>query len=406
MPILILAIAELLGTALWFTPNAVLPELMVLWSLAPADLGWLTGAVQGGFLLGTLIIGLAGLADRLDASRLFAVCCLLGALSNALLPWAGGLYGAVGLRVITGLCLAGIYPVGMKLMVGWTPGRSGVGLAWLVGMLVLGTALPHGLRALGALEGVSLSWRGGVWSASLLAMLGGAMVWRLGEAPRQDRTTPGAIPTRGTRLAGLAAFRIADFRHAAGGYFGHMWELYTLWALLPLMLAASWPGLSTAELAFGAFALIAIGGPCCWIGGAFSARLGSRQVARFALAGSGLCCALYPLLDGLPAAGLVAFLALWSALAVVDSPQFSSLSAKACPASIVGSALTLQNAIGFAISMLSLLILIPLWQAIGPWLAWLLLPGPLLGLWCLQGYARRPATALSPPQGPDPGARR
>ncbi|WP_458525428.1 MFS transporter [Onishia taeanensis] len=386
MPILILAIAELFGTALWFTPNAVLPELMALWSLAPADLGWLTGAVQGGFLLGTLIIGISGLADRLDASRLFAACCLVGALSNALLPMAGGLEMAVTLRVITGLCLAGIYPVGMKLMVGWTPGRSGVGLAWLVGMLVLGTALPHGLRALGALEAVSLSWQGGVWSASLLAILGGAMVWQLGEAPRQASTSPS--PGSGLRLGGLSAFRIAHFRHAAGAYFGHMWELYTLWALLPLMLAAGWPGLSTAELALGAFALIAVGGPCCWVGGAVSARLGSRRVATFALAGSGLCCALYPLLSALPAAGLIVFFALWSALAVVDSPQFSALSAKACPSSIVGSALTLQNAIGFAISMLSLLLLIPLWQAIGPWLSWLLLPGPLLGLWCLHGYTR------------------
>ncbi|RAR62058.1 MFS transporter [Onishia taeanensis] len=396
MPTLILAIAELFGTALWFTPNAVLPELMALWSLAPSDLGWLTGAVQGGFLLGTLIIGLTGLADRLDASRLFAACCLLGALSNALLPMAGGLDGAVTLRMITGLCLAGIYPVGMKLMVGWTPGRSGLGLAWLVGMLVLGTALPHGLRAFTALDDVTLSWRGGIWSASLLAVLGGIMVWRLGEAPRQadaapgadSGTKPGPNSGHGLRLGGLSAFGISNFRHAASAYFGHMWELYTLWALLPLMLAARWPSLTTAELAFAAFALIAVGGPCCWIGGAFSARLGSRRVAQFALAGSGLCCALYPLLSGLPAAGLIGFLALWSALAVVDSPQFSALSATACPANIVGSALTLQNAIGFAISMLSLLILIPLWQITGPWLAWLLLPGPLLGLWCLHGYTR------------------
>ncbi|WP_136252973.1 MFS transporter [Onishia niordana] len=391
MPTLILAIAELFGTALWFTPNAVLPDLMALWTLTPADLGWLTGAVQGGFLLGTLIIGLSGLADRVDASRLFAACCLLGALSNALLPLAGGLQGAVTLRVITGMCLAGIYPVGMKLMVGWMPGRSGVGLAWLVGMLVLGTALPHGLRGLTALDEITLSWRGGIWSASLLAVLGGIMVWRLGEAPCQTRATP----VRGLRLAGLSAFRIRHFRHAAGAYFGHMWELYTLWALLPLLLATRFPSLGTAELAFASFALIAIGGPCCWIGGAFSARLGSRRVAQFALAGSSLCCALYPLLSELPATGLVAFLALWSALAVVDSPQFSALSAHACPASIVGSALTMQNAIGFAISMLSLLTLIPLWQTTGPWIAWLMLPGPIIGLWCLHGYTRRQDTAPS-----------
>ncbi|PAU75392.1 MFS transporter [Halomonas salipaludis] len=400
MPTLILAIAELFGTALWFTPNAVLADLQALWRLSDADLGWLTGAVQGGFLLGTLLIGLAGLADRLDASRLFAACCLLGALSNALLPWAGGLWGAVGLRVITGMCLAGIYPVGMKLMVGWTPGKSGLGLAWLVGMLVLGTALPHGLRGLGELS-AGIPWQGGIWGASLLAVAGGAMVWRLGEAPavRQAKHSAGGP---GARLAGLEAFSIDAFRRAASAYFGHMWELYTLWALLPLMLLAAAPGLETAHLALLAFALIAVGGPACWLGGALSQRLGSRRVAQLGLSGSALCCLAYPLLGPMlaPASAggsllpVALFLALWSALAVVDSPQFSALSAAACPARIVGSALTLQNAIGFAISMLSLIVLIPLWQALGPWLAWLLLPGPVVGLWCL----RRPAEAAGPPR--------
>lgn len=381
MPALVLALAELFGTALWFTPNAVLNELQALWSLETADLGWLTGAVQGGFLAGTLLIGLYGLADRLDASRLFAACCLLGALSNALLPWAGGLWPAVTLRVVTGMCLAGIYPVGMKLMVGWTPGRTGLGLALLVGMLVLGTALPHGLRALSDLYGTDEAWRGGILGASALALTAGAMVWRLGEAPGMTsakRTAPSP-----SRLAGLGAFRIRGFRRAAGAYFGHMWELYTLWALLPLMLLAANPDFTTLMLAIAAFALIAIGGPVCWVGGWLSQRLGSQRVAQLGLAGSATCCLLFPLLTTLPITALIAFLALWSALAVVDSPQFSALSAAACPANIVGSALTLQNAIGFAISMLSLLLLIPLWESLGAWLAWVLLPGPLVGLWCL-----------------------
>ncbi|GGX96167.1 MFS transporter [Litchfieldella qijiaojingensis] len=394
MPPLIIAIAELFGTALWFTPNAVLHDLQVLWSLRTADLGWLTGAVQGGFLLGTLTIGLQGLADRLDASRLFAACCLLGALSNALLPWAGGLWGAVTLRVITGMCLAGIYPVGMKLMVGWTPGRTGLGLALLVGMLVLGTALPHGLRAFSELPGAGMSWRIGILGASGLALLAGILVWRLGEAPDVQAAKSHASATATSRLIGIQAFHIKDFRRAASAYFGHMWELYTLWALLPLMLLTALPDLSTMPLALGAFGLIAIGGPACWLGGWLSQSLSSRRVAQLGLAGSATCCALYPLLTWLPTPLLIAFLALWSALAVVDSPQFSALSAAACPTTIVGSALTLQNAIGFAVSMLSLLVLIPLWQWLGSWLAWLLLPGPLFGLWCLS--VRRRLSTASP----------
>jgi MFS family permease len=405
MPIVIIAIAEWFGTALWFTPNAVIEDLRRLWLLAPGDLGWLTGAVQCGFLLGTLGIGLSGLADRARASHLFALACVIGALSNALLPYAGGLWPAVGLRLITGLSLAGIYPIGMKLMVGWAPNRTGLGLAWLVGMLVLGTAMPHLLAGIGwsggglldqsgdglmdqsgdglvnqsgdGLAGDSGSWRLTLWIASLLALLAGIAVWRLGDAPSQARAAA-ATPSR---LAGLAAFRIADFRRAAGAYFGHMWELYTLWTLIPLLLIAADPTLSPQALAMTSFALIAVGAPGCWLGGWLSQRVGSKGVAAIGLAGSALCCLTYPwLAPHLGFTALTGFLALWSLLAVIDSPQFSALSAGACPPTLVGSALTLQNAIGFAISAISIGLLVPALSAWEATIAWWLLPGPLLGL--------------------------
>ncbi|WP_277811992.1 MFS transporter [Chromohalobacter canadensis] len=375
MPIAWIALAELFGTALWFTPNAVIEDLEREWALAAHDLGWLTGAVQVGFLLGTLMIGLSGIADRRDASRLFATCCLIGALSNGLLPWAGGLWPAVALRLITGMALAGIYPVGMKLMVGWAPQRAGLGLSWLVGMLVIGTATPH------LLAGLSLGgdWRSALWCASLLALIAGAMIWRLGEAPHLRK-----MAGKTSRWAGLDAFRIEEFRHAASAYFGHMWELYTLWALTPLLLATALPTLTTTQLAIGSFVLIAIGGPGCWLGGWLSLRLGSRRIAQLGLSGSAACCLLYPWLGGTSGIWAALFLALWSLLAVIDSPHFSALSARACPASLVGSALTLQNAIGFAISAASLAWLLPAWTALGPWVAWLMLPGPLIGLWALR----------------------
>ncbi|NWO11660.1 MFS transporter [Chromohalobacter salexigens] len=376
MPIVIIAIAEWFGTALWFTPNAVIDDLQRTWGLATGDLGWLTGAVQFGFLLGTLGLGLSGLADRTRASRLFALACLVGALSNALLPYAGGLWPAVGLRLITGLSLAGIYPIGMKLMVGWAPGRAGLGLAWLVGMLVLGTAMPH------LLAGIDWGgdWKLTLWIASLLALLAGVAVWRLGDAPCLAR-----VPTStSSRLAGLAAFGIADFRRAASAYFGHMWELYTLWALIPLLLATALPSLTTTQLALGSFVLIAIGGPGCWLGGWLSLRLGSRRIAQLGLSGSAICCLSYPWLGSMSGLWAALFLALWSLLAVIDSPHFSALSARACPASLVGSALTLQNAIGYAISAASLAWLLPIWTTLGPWVAWLMLPGPMVGLWVLR----------------------
>ena len=393
MPIVIIAIAEWFGTALWFTPNAVIGDLQRTWGLATGDLGWLTGAVQFGFLLGTLGLGLSGLADRTRASRLFALACLVGALSNALLPYAGGLWPAIGLRLVTGLSLAGIYPIGMKLMVGWAPGRAGLGLAWLVGMLVLGTAMPHLLAGLGWSGGgligqsgggsarESGDWRLTLWIASLLALLAGVAVWRLGDAPSLARAS---TPTP-SRLAGLAAFRIADFRRAAGAYFGHMWELYTLWTLIPLLLIGDNPSLSPQALSMLSFALIAVGAPGCWLGGWLSQHLGSRRVAILGLAGSAIGCLLYPWMA--PHAGfaaLVVYLAAWSLLAVIDSPQFSALSANACPATLVGSALTLQNAIGFAISAVSIGLLVPWLPVLEATIAWWLLPGPLLGLLALR----------------------
>ena len=381
MSIVIIAIAEWFGTALWFTPNAVIDDLQRTWGLATGDLGWLTGAVQFGFLLGTLCLGLSGLADRTQASRLFALACLVGALSNALLPYAGGLWPAVGLRLITGLSLAGIYPIGMKLMVGWAPGRAGLGLAWLVGMLVLGTAMPH------LLAGIDWGgdWKLTLWIASLLALLAGVAVWRLGDAPSLARAS---TPTP-SRLAGLAAFRIADFRRAASAYFGHMWELYTLWTLIPLLLIAANPSLSPQALSMLSFALIAVGAPGCWLGGWLSQHLGSRRVAILGLAGSVIGCLLYPwIAPHVGFAALVVYLAAWSLLAVIDSPQFSALSANACPATLVGSALTLQNAIGFAISAVSIGLLVPWLPTLEATIAWWLLPGPLLGLLALRRLGR------------------
>ncbi|MCP1366556.1 MFS transporter, partial [Halomonas sp. BBD48] len=160
--------------------------------------------------------------------------------------------------------------------------------------------------------------------------------------------------------------------------------LYTLWALLPLLLASALPQASGVTLALGSFALIAIGGPGCWLGGWLSQRIGSRRVAMLGLAGSGTCCLVFPWAGTLPALLAVPFLGLWSVLAVVDSAHFSALSAQAVPTQRLGTALTLQNAIGFGISVMSLIMLVPMWPLLEQWIGWLLLPGPLVGLCLLR----------------------
>ena len=392
-PVLIIVIAQLFGTSLWFSANSAADDLIRAWGIVPADIGTLTNAVQLGFILGTLTFAVSGLADRFAASRIFAVCAVLGALCNAAFALlADGMSTAVPLRFAVGFCLAGVYPLGMKLVVSWVPERAGAALAQLVGMLTLGTALPHGIR----LAGAGWSWQATILISSGLALLAAAMIARLGDGPHLKRRH-GAPPLRLGRV--FYAFSVREFRASALGYFGHQWELYAFWTLTPALVILSGlaaPG--SRALSGVAFAIIGIGALGCLFGGWWSQRIGSARVAATALAVSALCCALFPFTTDWPIWLKGALLLLWGASVVADSPHFSALSAKACPPEIVGSALAFQNSIGFAITMLS----IQLGTAwIGNWgmsIAWLLLPGPLLGLLGLYPLWRPPADTALPGQ--------
>ena len=385
-PVPVIVVAQLFGTSLWFSANSAADDLIRTWGISPADIGTLTNAVQLGFILGTLTFAVSGLADRYPASRIFAVCAILGALGNAAFAlFAGSMAAGVPLRFAVGFCLAGVYPLGMKLVVSWVPERAGAALAQLVGMLTLGTALPHGIR----LAGAGWSWQATILVSSALALVAAAMIFSLGDGPHLKRRHD-APPLRPGRV--FYAFSIREFRASALGYFGHQWELYAFWTLVPALVLLS--GLATpgsTALSGLAFAVIGIGALGCIFGGWWSQRIGSARVAATALALSALCCAVFPFVDGWPVWVKIGLLLLWGASVVADSPHFSALSARACAPEIVGSALAFQNSIGFAITMLS----IQLGTAwVGDWgtsIAWLLLPGPLLGLLGLYPLWRRPA---------------
>ncbi|MFZ9511468.1 MAG: MFS transporter [Burkholderiaceae bacterium] len=381
----LIVLAQLFGTSLWFSANSAADPLRAAWGLSLADIGALTNAVQLGFILGTFAFALSGLADRYPASRLFAVCATLGAVFNALFALAArDLVDGLVLRFAVGLALAGVYPVGMKLVVGWAPQRAGQTLAWLVGMLTLGTALPHGLRALGS----HWPWQVTLLASSVLAVGAAVLVWRLGDGPHAAHRSAGAQPA--FQRGALANFRLSAFRASALGYFGHMWELYAFWALTPALLVVAGvaqPG--SAALSAWSFAIIGIGLLGCVASGQASLRIGSARAAAVALGGSALCCALFPWTTGWPAAATVSLLLLWGLCVVADSPQFSALSARAAAPSQVGSALAIQNAIGFAITLVSIQLGTALVESWGRQVAWLLLPGPLLGLWGLWPLWRR-----------------
>ena len=376
-PLAVIVIAQLFGTSLWFSANSAGDDLMRAWALQAADIGRLTIAVQLGFILGTLGFSLSGLADRFAASRIFAVCAVLGAAANAgFALLAHGLGEGLAWRFVVGLALAGVYPLGMKLVVSWVPQHAGAALAWLVGMLTLGTALPHGVRALD----VGWGWQATLLVSSVLALLAAVMIFALGDGPHLARRAGAPRLRLGE---GLYALREPRFRASAFGYFGHQWELYAFWTLVPLLVTAA-RGAEAGSPSGPAFAVIGIGAAGCVLGGVLSRRIGSARVAAVALAVSALCCAVYPFATGWPPLLLAALMLVWGASVVADSPHFSALSARACAPESVGSALAFQNAIGFAITMASIELTTRLWPLIGDRVAWVLLPGPVLGLIALR----------------------
>ena len=376
-PLPAIVVAQLFGTSLWFSINGVWLSFSRELGLNESDLGQLTLAVQAGFIAGTLTLAMTGLADRFGASRIFLVASLLGALTNAgfVLAANQALPGLL-LRFATGLCLAGIYPLGMKLVIAWTPRYAGSALAWLVGMLTLGTALPHLMR--GATLG--LRWEWSLLGASLLAVVGGGLVFLLGDGPHLPASS-GPVPLR----QGLAALRVPRFRAVAGGYFGHMWELYAFWTLTPLLVARELDrlGAPDALISWLAFAIIGIGAAGCVLGGALSRSKGSEWVARYALTTSGLICLGYPWLAGFSPVLLMVLLLVWGLSVVADSPQFSALAAAAAPRESVGSSLAVMNAVGFGLTLPAIWLTSGLWDELGAWVSWLLVPGPVFGLWSL-----------------------
>jgi len=377
LPVIVLS--QFAGTSLWFAGNAVLGELEREWGLPPDAVGYVTSAVQFGFICGTLVFAFFTIADRHSPRIVFFVCSLLGAVANLGTFLAEpGLAGLLVSRFLTGFFLAGIYPVGMKIAAGWYQRGLGSAIGFLVGALVVGTAFPHLLKGLGT----AVSWQAVTLGVCVTAALGGFAMLRF--------VPDGPYLARGAAFdpAALAlTFRSPAFRASAFGYFGHMWELYAYWAFVPLVITAhlALKGMGVLNVSLWSFWIIAAGFAGCAVGGLASLVFGSARVAFLQLSASGLCCALSPFLFHAPTPLFLAFLLVWGVVVVGDSPQFSALNAQNAPPSLVGSALTIANCIGFAISILSIQLLNALAGSVHP--EYLFVPlaiGPILGLLALR----------------------
>ena len=369
----LLGLAELLAMSLWFSASAVTPALRAEWGLTEGEAGWLTTAVQLGFVAGTLASALLNLPDVLSARRLLTLSALAAAVANALFGFIAESFAAgVTLRFCVGFFLAGVYPPGMKVMATWFRRGRGTALGVLVGALTLGKAAPYLVNAAG-----SADWRVNVLCASAAAVAGGLVVhFFVGDgphalpAPRFDfRQVARVFSNRGVRLANF-------------GYFGHMWELYAMWTWAPVFIRASLSerGAEPALAEVASFVVIGAGAVGCVAAGLWADRVGRTAVTSVAMCVSGACCLVVGLAYGAHPALVLALAAVWGASVVADSAQFSTCVTELGDPRYMGTALTVQTCCGFLLTTVSIHLIPRLVESVGWRYAFAALaPGPVLG---------------------------
>lgn len=384
----IIVISQFCCTSLWFAGNGVMHDLVAHFELEKNALGHLTSAVQFGFIIGTLIFAVFSIADRFSPSKVFLVCGILGALFNLGVIWEGNtLISILSFRFMTGIFLAGIYPIGMKIAADYYKKGLGKSLGFLVGALVLGTAFPHLLKEITG----TYSWQFVLIMTSTLAAFGGLLMAIL--------VPNGPYRKSGHKLAMsgfMNVFQNHKFRAAAFGYFGHMWELYAFWAFVPTMLVLynSINPETLFNIPLISFIIIAIGSLACVFSGFLSEVFGAKKVASIALLSSCICCLISPLMFRLASPELfIGFLLFWGIVVIADSPLFSTLVAQNVPEEIKGTALTIVNCIGFSVTIISIQLINGISDYINATNVYIVLAiGPVFGLLVLVKTKNRALT--------------
>jgi MFS family permease len=389
--------AQLLGMSLWFTASAVSPQLAILWDLTPGEAGWLTTAVQLGFVAGTAAAAILNLADLVPDREYFVGAVTLGALANTGLLLAPGYESALVLRFLTGFFLAGVYPPAMKMVATWFRDRRGLAIGILVGALTVGKATPFLVNAFAQ---ASITFV--VMTASAGAVVAGLVVWRayrpgpypFGRRPFSWRLVGTVVSHRPTRLAIL-------------GYLGHMWELYAMWTMVALFFFQLHAGRGATAVAAAtasgvmAFTVIAAGGGGSVVAGTLADRFGRERVTIWAMAVSGSCALAIGWMTAAPLAVTFVVALVWGFTVVADSAQFSALVTELAPQHAVGTALTLQTSLGFGLTAASIGLTVELAGRVGWGAAFgVLALGPALGI---VAMLRLRQLRQLPVSGPGPG---
>lgn len=351
----------------WFSTAAVAGELQDEWDLTSTGLAWLVIAVQLGFVAGAATMTIIGLSDHIGPRRLILIGATVAAIANGVIVLLPGMGWALPARFLTGAALAAVYPPAMKVMASWFQKGRGMALGVMIGALTVGSALPHLVNALGGLD-----WRLTMLVASAFALSGGILAERVGrDGPHL------AAPTRVRRQHIREIVSNRKFLLASAGYFGHMWELYAMWAW-----AAAFYGdvfASDRAASLSAFAVIAIGaGGSIYVGGLSDKRT-RASAARLSLRWSAALAVLTGFLVDLPLLAVVAGL-IWGFWVVADSAQFSTVVTEVIEPRLQGTALTMQLAFGFILTVFTIFLVPAVQDAAGWGCAFLMLaPGPILG---------------------------
>jgi len=384
----VLATAELLAMAPWFSASAVAPTLTRIWHLSPAGTAWLTISVQLGFVAGALVSAVLTLADRWSARRLVVGAAALAAAATVGVALAPGPRLGIACRMLTGAALAGVYPPGMKIVAGWFKGGRGWAIGILVGALTLGSAAPHLVRWAAPPE----AWRLVLGIAAASALGGGLLVLAVPNDGPFAAPSPPFSWSAAPRILRDRAVLLANL-----GYLGHMWELYAMWTWMAVFVAASERlrrGASadtTTLAALVTFAVVGSGAIGCWLGGKYADRWGRTLVTSGAMVISGSCAIVVGLFFGRPLAALVPLLLVWGVTVVADSAQFSTAVSELAPPDLVGTALTLQTSLGFLLTCATIYLLPAVAMVIGwRWSMSVLALGPALGVWAMLALRRRP----------------